>query len=409
MTSTTQPNITGCQNVNDSDGDGVIDCLDECPNDPFLQVQSTCGCQPESACRCSQSSCPPVQYQGSDPNQQGGNSNNEGSGSNITVTLIPNSTSTQVHLNSPRQTLEVTLGWGVISEVTREGQVVKSVDPISANWTRVITVNTSTITVEYISTEFVGPMWPDPNLRIQLITQISFNSQQNLSQNDTELIKFSVDITGVWGFSDDSNQLHVEFTVKAPVRQRKTCDVQQSWEVASDTPTAETFRVFLANDTATTLTFLKDCILDDEQKRTDISDPSVFSDMSGWTVTVVFPSFLDRMYYDPSFALLLGYSDENCDPLLSWILPVAFVAGAAVAIFIFVVLIYFPPTSRYLVGARTHHIQNIRNDIKRDKKLESQGQMSVNIPRTNNVVHLADDDFKVVTYEEDLENLAAKS
>lgn len=413
---TTTVNNSGCPV--DSDGDGYPDCVDECPNDPSLHTKSTCGCQPQSACNCSQSTCPPAVY------QSGGSTPDSGSNStspaNVTVALVPNSTNTQVTLTSSKRTLDVSLGWGLISEISSAGKRIKTVDPNNGNWTRTITANDTMIIAEYRSDELAGF---DSSVRIVLLTQITFASssvnessaQQKLQKhtkaatNTTEqqgsFIKFSVHITGDWGFQNAKNKLKVDFTVDAAVRKRKTCDTTQSWELASNTESAKTFRVFLANDTATTLGFLKDCTADGTQRVVSISDPDFKEDMSGWTTTVVFPSFVEDLYYDPSFALLLGYTDSNCDPLLSWILPVAFIGAAAVCIVLIVALLYYPPTARFLIGRRAFQIQSVRGEIKRDYKMESQSQ---SIAESALPVREASQpkELKIITNEEELEELS---
>lgn len=296
----------------------------------------------------------------------------------------------------------MTLGWGTIKEVTPSGKTIKGVDPINGNWTRVIIANDTTISVEYQSGELIGSVWPDPMLRIVLITEISFiDDGQNKSQ--ASFIKFSVHITGDWGFAQPDNDLHVDFSVEAPVRTRSKCDTDEHWTVSSDTATSKTYRVFLANDTATSLSFLKHCIINNgtEQSVKKISDPVLHSGNTGWTTTVVFPSFTSSLFYDPSFALLLGYSNEYCDPLLAWILPVSFIAGAAALIVLLVALMFFPPTAKLFMGSRSYQIQQVRAEIKFDVKAESKMAASADLHNPDDL-HRGVTELQIITNEDQI-------
>lgn len=324
------------------------------------------------------------------------------SATNFTATLVSNSTDTQVLLVGAKEMVDVLLGWGEISEVSPSGKVVKSVNIIDGNWTRVITADETAITVEYDS----GPLKNDKKLRavsdvrIVLLTVITFGAQEQ-----SDLIKFSVNITGAWGFLDESNTLEVGFVVKSPVRTRKECDTSQNWKSTESTESSETFLVYLANDTATKLKFIKSSIIDQQPVPVKIKDPVFFANMSGWTTTIVYPSFKESLHYDPSFGLLLGYSNGHCNPLLSWILPVSFIGGAAAIIAIFLVLSYIPLTRKYIVGSKAYQIHSVRSEIKRDYKLEKQNERlqpaeQQPLPQSEPTMHL-----KIITNEEDLEEL----
>lgn len=276
---------------------------------------------------------------------------------NSTWEVVENSTSVQLNVSTSNNTLSFQVGWGAVREVTSKGKLVKAVDPVAENWRRTIEQNATTIVVTYSVTETRSP-WQDSPIKISLSTVLGLH-------NDSETVataKFSLSVDGDWKFEQSSNILEADFVVQAALESIQDCGKNQKYQLDSSS-VQDVYHFGSTGSTAVSLGILRSCVADGVQRSTSTLTPVFNDNNTAVNVTIRFPSFNSSLYYDPNFALLLGFTGSSCNQLLTWILPAAFLGGAAVIIVLVIMASYLPIVQPLILGPEGSRIHNLREFV----------------------------------------------
>ena len=151
----------------------------------------------------------------------------------------------------------------------------------------------------------------------------------------------------------------------------------KSTRLLNSTTESLLYELYAPNNTVTRLELLKYCHIDGDTSPQPafITAPS----LSNQTITVnaTFPSFKQRLDYDPNMAVLLsaGMDDDCRESILVWILPVGFLAGAGVIIISISILGTTPWLAPYILGYEAVRVHKLRNFVKENSDEISQGNV----------------------------------
>lgn len=255
------------------------------------------------------------------------------------------------------------VSWGALREIdSTTMQVVKAIDLALVPLLRIVQVNASYVFVRFNGTASYG-IWQTHPIGITLVAVYSRFGAINHDLQSPTFLKLSIFLEGLWQFNRSQNTLHIDFSLRGAFESDQ-CGV--SYRTVSQTKNQSVVELYAPNGTTVRFSFLRYCFIDDSPvlQPMDVENPRISNGSA--TFELIFPSFVDQLAYDPSFAVLLGdlFSGACSNPLLSWILPSAFLIGAAVII-IFVIILGSTPWLRPFVlgseGLRVYKLRTIVN------------------------------------------------
>ena len=359
MTSTTTSTTLTFQcDSSDSDQDGYPDCADLCPQEPTLTAPSSCDCYPVEDCQdCllahNQSTCPLLIF--------GDNSN---SSFPTQVIFGEEDTNITVSVQGPdNATVSLNFSWGSIREVDpKTQQIIKGISVTDRGWIRNIHVTPALLRATFFTTILPDDNFPFP-LNITLTTEFIRNpAALNASAFDIPSLKLSLEIIGNWAFASPHHQLHVDSTFVGPFAENECGDSYDKQEIAND---QLQFDLYGNGSTTLRIAFLQYCLRDTVRSDVTIRDPSVVDQVA--TFLMIFPSFNSTLFYDPSFALLLGRVDGSCaNSLFTWILPGSFLLGALIISILICFIGSWPFALSFVKGAEGYRIHKLRQTKIRD-------------------------------------------
>ena len=330
-------------------------CIDLCPFEPSLIEPSVCGCYPVESCQfCTifpnASTCQPLIF----PDTQ--------NTSHPTIVTFPS--------NSPGLTFEVPVGhhnntvamnfsWGSIREVTPSNVTIKGIDVARTNWTRHILVEPALLTATLFATIYPHDAFDWPFNITLTIFFVRDPEAVNISEFPTSSLKLSLEIEGEWGFVAPDNQLHVDFSYLGPFEPNTCGDTIKKKTISSD---QIQFDIYASNKSTFRINFLRYCYADDVKHSIQVRNPSIHGQLASFLL--VYPSFSTSLFYDPSFALLLGFgaSGNGCNSsLLSWILPASFLLGALVISLLICFIGTRPFALPFVKGEEGYRIHKLRH------------------------------------------------
>lgn len=404
----------------DSDSDGTVDCLDECPNDANKIEPGVCGCGtveidedgdgvPSCIDRCDtdprliDEACrtviviPPDEPdpghgsgQGSDGQEQ------EGQGAQPTVTVsIPQDTINVAYNVSDAdggQIDQIEVQALPLSEVDMDGTVVQSLDLNSLKWRNVLVtydgydILTST-TSHLLAGQEVTLIYHHFFFRRNCTVYNSEDADQTDIENYGILNKLIVcgnrtttsssSIYSTFGAGDSKLSFTIEnwpfdseeHMLRATYRYSSLQGVVDNGSDCAD----QTDDLFYTVNTGVRLQvrFLTTSVLDDSIGPVEIVSANLNE------VTVLFHSFQDRLIYDPSLRFLLS-SEDSCgtDPWISWRLPLISIVTVATLSIGFALVITFSPKVRHMVqGSESKRVEHLRVLVKHQR--ESMKSMQV--------------------------------
>lgn len=255
--------------------------------------------------------------------------------------VIGNSTTVRVNATLGNDTsVSFGIDWGSIREMTPQGKLIKSVNPVTENWLRSIEKNSTTAVIVFSTVE-TRPPWQDQPVAIALTVTLGLQARSKSLTN----AKFSLSVDGDWKFEDPKNTLDVDLIVRGAFHNMSHCGKTRQFRIHQNSEDT-VYRFGADSSTGTSVSILRNCVADSVTRTVSSGSPVVFDNNTAVNITIRFPSFKSSLYYDPNFALLLGFTgDWSCDPLLTWILPAAFLGGAALIVLL-VILIYRPRRTR---------------------------------------------------------------
>ena len=217
--------------------------------------------------------------------------------------------------------------------MTPDGQLIKSVDPVAENWLRLIELNDTTAVITYSTVETRPPWHQDKPVAIALTTALGLQAGETTLAN----AEFSLSIDGDWKFDDPTNTLDVDLIVRGVFHDFDDCGKTRQYRVQHGSE-QDVYHFGSDASTAASVTIVRQCLADSVTREVGTRTPVFFDNNTAVNITMRFPSFNSSLYYDPNFALLLGFTgSRSCNSLLAWILPASFIAGAAAIILLVIV------------------------------------------------------------------------
>lgn len=263
-------------------------------------------------------------------------------------------------------------GWGAIRELRPSKAVdrfVKGVDSGKQKWSRTVLVNQTHVVVMFKAVVKEG-VWVNDPITVYLIVTFFREGGLLTNQNNSNpfdwqnqpSLKFSLEIMGNWSFEAKRNRLHVEFYIGNQFHDDNCGNSYQ--QVDAQSAKTAVYELFGANNSRTRVSLLEYGYGDGQLQPVQVLPPSLSNGTAQFEL--VFLPFVASLAYDPSFAILLGLGDSGSgcqDSLLQWILPVAFLAGAAAVILAAIVLGSTPWCRPYVLGPEGHRVHVLRSNM----------------------------------------------
>ena len=284
-----------------------------------------------------------------------------GSSPSSNTTLTVGDSSLTVDSSSNSSQFAYDFAWGTISEVDPElSGPVKEIELSQLEWDRYTFANASFVFVSFQTTVDQGVRAANP-IRIFFegsFSQVGSDSGVN-EANLTHSLKTSLSIEGDWQFGKPTNTLRVELVLSGEFV-KDQCG--RTSRIRNSTAEWALYELYGPNDTMTFMNLLKYCYIDGSStpQSVELASPRLVE--HGIVVDLTFPSFQNRLDYDPNLAVLLqGGKNSACGgSIFEWILPVSFLIGAGIVILAITMLGTTSCLSPYILGrdsASSHHIR----------------------------------------------------
>lgn len=341
----------------------VPPCVDLCPENPEKMEPSVCGCYPDEYCQnctifLSSNNCEPVNF-----------SDTQNTSHPTVVTFPPDSPGVDMGVELPdNTTMHFSFSWGAIREVEPNSNLtIKGIEVSAINWTRQIWVEPALLTATLSTMIFPHGDFHHPFNVTLTTTFVRDPAGANFSDFSTSSLKLSLTIGGEWGFVAPENELHVDFSFQGPFAPN---DCGETFKVKEKSPDFIYFDVYTKKRSTFQINFLRYCFADEIKHPAQVKNPNIRQDRASFLL--VCPSFSSSLFYDPSFALLLGRRDNACKTsLFYWILPVSFILGALVISLLICFIGSLPFALPFVKGKEGHRIHRLRITTARHMKTQS--------------------------------------
>ena len=379
----------------DSDGDGVIDCFDECPNDLNKITPGICGCEisdldedndgyPFCIDLCDTNA---NVYDQQCPDIISLYTNNEGENMMISASIPKDELNIIYNITQPgnKYVKRVEVISLPINEIDNKGNIIQTFDLNSIKWNNTLisydgydllisksigSVNGFQLNLTYYSYFFnrdcyiyVNSVLDDNELDNYGIVNKIINCSIDSGNYGKYFAKYSSGdsklsfIIENWPFINNSNRLQVTYQYNSLEGEIKSVETRSNDDVIN-------LMYKLEDDLRMSIDFLTNSIIDDDLKFVEIYTPNKNN------ITIIFDNFENRVLYDPLLKFFFSDNDEtNINDWITWKLPLIMIATLSSFCVLFIFIVYNNRTLRLTIfGEEAIRVENVRK-MHRNSKL----------------------------------------